>query len=429
MNAHMTDAPIEQRTIAILGAGYGGLSAARKLGELFLLEPRLQEHYRIVLVDRHPYQLYTPTLYEIATTSATLAKNIELERIITFPISEAIRGLPVEFIEATAETIDLKTRTIRLQGRDPLSWEYLIIACGTETNFYGIPGLEAHSLPLKTFIDAVRIRDAVEAAFSDPVQKPIRVLVGGGGSTGVEFSAELINWTRHLEKRYKKRGVCRIILLEAGPEILASIDPNAMERARIRLEDLGVVIRTDAAIKKVEKNEVELDTGERIPFDILVWTGGVKAGKLVAELETKLDPKGRAEVEETLACIPTDPHLDVAKRVFAIGDAACFNDPKTGRPVPGVARAAIEQGVIAAFNVVADIRNHPKRQFRPRTYPYIVPVGGKWAVVKIGPLLISGLAGWIVKGLVELRYLTSVLPIRFALKTWLKGLWIFIRND
>lgn len=425
----MPEARIEKRTITILGAGYGGLSAARKLGELFLLEPRLQDNYRIVLVDRHPYQLYTPTLYEIATTSATLAKNIELERIVTFPIAEAIRGLPIEFIEATARKIDLGAKRVLLEGRAPLQWEYLIIACGAETNFYGIPGLEESSLPLKTFIDAVRIRDTVEAAFSDPLKKPIRVLVGGGGSTGVEFSAELVLWARHLENQYRKRGVCSIILLEAGPEILATIDPKAMEMARTRLEDLGVVIRTDAAIKKAKKNEVELDTGERIPFDILVWTGGVRAGKLIAELEARLDPKGRAEVEESLACIPADAHLDVARRVFVIGDAACFKDPKTGKPIPGVARAAIEQGVIAAFNVVADIRNHPKRTFRVKPYPYIVPVGGKWAVAKIGPLLISGFFGWIVKGLVELRYLTSVLPLPFALKTWLKGLWIFVRND
>lgn len=426
----MADAAIEKKTIAIVGAGFGGLAAARKLGELFLLEPRLQDSYRIVLIDRHPYQLYTPTLYEIATTSATLAKNIELEQIVTFPIAEAIRDLPIEYLETTVEKIDLKARLLRLAEREPLTWEYLIIACGAETNFYGIPGLEAHALPLKTFIDAVRIRDAVEAAFSDPVRKPIRVLVGGGGSTGVEFSAELIHWARHLEKQYKKQGLCRIILLEAGPEILPTIEPAVMERVRARLEDLGVVIRTDAAIQRVEQNEVELDTGERIPFDLLIWTGGVKAGKLVAELGgVSRDPKGRAEVEAGLTCIPTDAHLDIGQRLFVIGDAACYKDPKSGKPIPGVARAAIEQGIVAAFNVVADIRNHPKRQFRPKTYPYIIPVGGKWAVAKIGPVVIWGFAGWIVKGLVELRYLTSVLPATFALKTWLKGLWIFVRND
>jgi len=420
----------EKKTIAILGAGFGGLATARKLGELFLVEPRLHDDYRILLIDRHPYQLYTPTLYEIATTSATLAKNIELEKIVTFPISEAIRGLPIEFIEGEVEKIDLKARLLKISGAKSLEWEYLIIACGAETNFYGIPGLKERALPLKTFIDAVRVRDTIEAAFSEPVSKPIRIIIGGGGSTGVEFSAELMGWIRHLEKLYKKRGVCKVILCEAGPEILPALEPKVMEIARRRLEDLGVIIRTDAAIKRAQESEIELDTGERIQFDVLIWTGGIKAPDPISNLTgMKCDPKGRPQTESTMCCIASDEYLSLKNRIFIIGDAACHIDPKSGKPVSAVARAAIEEGLIAAFNVVADIRNYPKKEYRPATYPYILPVGGKWAVAKIGPFIISGFFGWIIKGLVELKYLISVLPIPFALKTWFKGLWIFVRND
>lgn len=419
-----------KKDIVILGAGFGGLTAAKTLGEIFLAEERLAGEYRIVLIDKHAYQLYTPTLYEIATTSATNAKNIELERIVTFPIRDAVKGIPVTFMEKEVSRIDLpKRRVIFADGGDQ-PWEHLIVACGAETHFFDIQGLEAASYPLKTLVDAVRVRDAIESAFSDPEKKPIRIVVGGAGSTGVEFSAELTLWASHLEKRYKKRGVCRITLIEAAPEILGALDRDVMELARKRIEDLGVVVRTDAPIAAVKENEVMLADGEKIPFDILVWSGGVRAGRMLAGLEgIKREARGRPEVEETLTCIQTGVELDVVKHILVIGDVSCFKDPKTQKPIAGVARAAIEEGKIAAYNVAADIRGFEKKKFTPRHYPYVIAVGGKWAVAKLGRFTVSGLAGWILKGLVELRYLASVLPLTLALKIWIKGFWIFIRND
>lgn len=419
-----------KKNILILGAGFGGLAAARALGEYFIAEDRLRRSYEVILIDQHPYQLYTPTLYEIATTSKALAKNIELERIVTFPIEKAIGGLPVTFRQARAKSLDIRKSKIIFEDDSSLNFDYLIIACGAETNFFGVPGLEENSYPLKTFIDAVRIRDAIEAAFSEPETKPIKILVGGGGSTGVELSAELAVWIKHLEKKYKKRGVCRIILLEAGPEILTVVEPRIMEIARTRLEDMGIFIRTDAPVAHIEEREAVLATGERIPFDIFVWAGGVKANRLLADSETKRDSRGRIETANTMECLATDSHLDIGDKIYVIGDAACIEDPKTGKKfVPGVARAAIEQGIIAAYNIIADINKFPKKEYKIKTYPYVIPVGGKWAIAKIGRFTIKGLPGWIVKGLVELRYLDSVLPLPFALKTWLKGLFIFLKND
>lgn len=417
------------KTIAIIGAGFGGLTAARKLGELFVLEPRLEEEYRILLIDQHSYQLYSPTLYEIATTSTDLAKNTELQRIVTLPISEAIRGLAVEFLQDKVQKIDLKNETLTMESGPVLPWHSLIIACGAETNFYGIPGMAERSLPFKTFIDAVRVRNAIEAAFSDPVSKPIRIVIGGGGFTGVELSAELAGWIKHLEKRYRKRGACKIILCESGPEILSMLEPNLMNAVRTRIEDLGIVIRTDAAIKRVKETEIELDTGEKIAFSVLIWTGGVKAPAILSQLGIKHDHKGRLETDGTMNCAFADERLAVRNRVFVIGDAACYVDPKTKRPVPGMVKTAIEQGRIAAFNAVADIRGYPKKEYRSRAYPYIIPVGGKWAAAKIGPFVFSGFLGWKVKKLEELGYLIAVLPNLFAIKTWLRGLWVFIRND
>lgn len=417
------------KTIVVLGAGFGGLAAARKLGRLFLRKPLLGDEYSIILIDRHAYQLYTPALYKIATTSTGIAKNMELKQGAAFHVSDAIKNLPVKFVESRAEKIDLAEQKIILQGGETLKWEYLIIACGTETDFYDIPGLKEYSLPLKTFADALRARDAVEAAFSSPVSKPIRIVVGGGGSTGVEFSAELACWARRLEKQHKKRGVSKIILLEDKPEILAMLQPNVMRKARTRLEDLGVIIRTDAEIKEVRENIVEIDTGERVPFDILIWAGGTKNAAIISDLAIKRGQKDRPETESTMNCVQIDGRHGARNRIFVIGDAACCIDPKTGNATPGLMRAAIEQGIIAASNVAAEIQNNPMRAFSHRTYPCIITVGGKWAVAKTGPFIISGFPGWIVKCLAELCCFTSLLPGSVALKIWLRRFWTFIRHN
>jgi len=193
---------------------------------------------------------------------------------------------------------------------------------------------------------------------------------------------------------------------------------------------------TNEIIKQAMANEVLTQGGKNIPFDILIWTGGVKASSLTQKLPLKKEKRGRIEIGSALECLPQSPDLKVTGHIYAIGDIACSYDPETGRPVPQVARAAISQGKIAAKNIIEDIKKHAglsKKTFtytyKPINYPYIIPVGGKYAVAKIGPLIISGFWGWILKGLVEFNYLISIMPFGKALKIWLKGLRVFIQND
>jgi len=136
------------------------------------------------------------------------------------------------------------------------------------------------------------------------------------------------------------------------------------------------------------------------------------------------------EVAGELECLPQTPDLKLYGKIYGLGDAVCFYDPVTGKPIPGVARAALSQAKVVAHNVFCDIqKNKNRKKYKPMEYPYVIPIGGKWAIVKIGPFVIAGFCGWILKGLVELNYLLSIMPFFKAIKLWLTGLRIFVQND
>lgn len=417
-----------KKNILILGAGFGGLTCAKWLGLYFRHYPDLFKDYRIVLVDQRDYQLYTPTLYEIATTPEEIANALELRAIVTFPLNYALWGSQAVFVQGKAVGLDFASKIVTLADGQKIDFEYLIMAPGSETNYFDIPGLKETAYPIKNLYDALRVRDAVLTLFQSG-KDSLAFLVAGAGPTGVEFSAELSRWIRHLERKIKNRCSCAITLLEATPEILPGFGPNIVKKARARLAELGVEIKTNAAIKEVGREKALLADGTPLPFDLLIWAGGTKAPEILAGLPHKLEKKGRVEVTKEMACVSTDPHLDLGGKFFAIGDAACFYDPVTSKPIAGVARAAIEQGKIVAYNILADIKKIPRREYKPMNYPYIIPVGGKWAIARIGPLTVSGFLGWIFKGLVELYYISSILPLGMALSIWFKGLKIFIQND
>ncbi|MDP3947537.1 MAG: FAD-dependent oxidoreductase [bacterium] len=439
------------RTIIILGVGFGGLRAATKIAKK-LQRLDLLDRYEVVLIDRNDYHTYTPTLYEIATTSKETADAIKLKSIVAFPVSALIAGLPIRFIKAEVELLDLKEGDVHLSNGQKLVFDCLVFALGSETNFFDIPGLKEHALDLKTFAGALKIRDALTKRPAGPHTKtfgvgaggapaspssqggPLRVVIGGGGSTGVELGAEILEWA--CETKEKKACLTTVTIIEVGPSILGGFDPRVVRAVETRLEKLGVAIETGETIESVATKEIQLKSGRRIPYDVLVWAGGVRASRTLSAMPLKREKRGRIEVGETLECLPETPDLKLHGEIYGLGDAICFYDPATKRPMPGVARAAIIQADIVAHNAIEDIkategisRKIRHKVYRPMNYPYIIPVGGKYAVAKFGPVIIKGFMGWVLKGLVEFYYLKSIMPLGKTLRTWFAGLKIFIQND
>lgn len=419
------------RTILVLGAGFGGLRAATRIAKK-LRRLDLLDRYEVVLVDRNDYHTYTPTLYEIATTAKETADAIKLKSIVAFPISELIADLPIRFVKAEVEQLDLHDGDVHLSNGPKLGFDCLVFALGSETNFFDIPGLKERALDLKTFEGALKIRNALSRQPAESA--PLRVVIGGGGSTGVELGAEILKWA--CDTRDRKICTATVVIIDESPTILGGFDPRVIQAIERRLKKLGAKILTGETIESVRPKSVRLKGGRDIPYDVLVWAGGVKASHAVTAMPLKLEKRGRIEVGETLECLPETPDLKLHGEIYGLGDAICFYDPATKRPMPGVARAALIQADIVAHNIIEDIkaaegisRTMHHKVYRPMNYPYIIPVGSKYAVVKFGPVVIKGFMGWILKGLVELYYLKSIMPLGQALRTWLTGLKIFIQND
>lgn len=411
---------MSKKSIVILGAGFGGMRTALSLGRM-LRRKKLTDRYEIILVDRNRYHTYTPTLYEIATTDPETANYCDLKGIVTFSIEKSIAGLPIRFLQADIAKIDVVHGDIH-HSEGMLRFDYLVLALGSETNYFGIPGAREYSLSLKSFLDAVKLRDKI-AELRD-VREP-RIVIAGGGSTGVELASEI----------KEARPDIAVTIVEMSPTILPGFREGVLHRVLTRLRKLGVALLNGEKILRVEPREVFFQSGTSIPFDLLVWTGGTRMPNLISAIPLKAEARGRLEVAYDMACLPSAPDQRLFGSIYAIGDITCvYNEHQ--KPVPGVAHAAILQADVAAKNIVAQIleaegvaRTISRSYYEPEEYPYIIPVGGKHAVASIGPLVVGGYAGWILKGLVELRYLISIMPFWMALKIWIKGFFIFIRND
>ncbi len=425
-----------QKKIVILGAGFGGLRTALILAK-YLKSANLEKKFRLILVDRNDYHTYTPMLYEIATTDKATADYAGLKSVAVFPIEDALRDLPVVFLKDEVEALDIAEKRcvfLRLNGR--LDFDYLVLALGSETNYFNIPGLKEKSLSFKSLIDALRIRDHIWNAASVRERKELRVVVGGAGPAGVELAAEIMCLACQMEKT---GALCNIksSVIEGGQSILPGFPPKIVEAAAKRLKNLNIELITGNVIESVEDGAVILKNKRAVPFDVLIWTGGTKAPAITTASRDslKIDPRGRIEVMKELACLPTNPSLNVLKNVYAIGDIICFYD-ENNRPIPAVAKAAIKQADIVAANIIASVgaeafgRTEVKPGvYRPKAHSYIIPLGGKYAIAKAGPFVVKGIPAWVAKGLVELGYLCAVLPKSQALKIWLKGIKIFAQND
>jgi NADH dehydrogenase len=420
-----------KKNIVILGAGFGGLRASTDIaGEIQRLG--LRKKYEVVLIDRHPYHTYTPTLYEAATTSKETANYCDLKQIVTFRVEEAVRGQPITFINENVSRLDLIEGDIHFDSQK-LKFDYLVLALGSETNYFNIPGLRENALPFKTFMDAIVLRDKIIELY---LSKPeIHIVIGGAGSTGVEFAGELQEWLCELGEELKNACKANTSIIGAPPVVLPGFLPKISELAEKRLRHLGVNILTSEKVASAAKEKILLESGKEISYDIFIWTGGVKASALMGTLPLKSDA-GKVIPSGEMECLPQTEDLNLYGKIYGLGDAVCVYDKKTGKPVPLVAHAAIEQAKVVAKNIIVDIKKENGLAAKSRhasfiyqEYPYVIPIGGKYAIAKIGSRVISGWPAWVFKIFIELYYLLSILPIWKALKIWLKGIKIYIQND
>ncbi|MBI3442828.1 MAG: NAD(P)/FAD-dependent oxidoreductase [Candidatus Sungbacteria bacterium] len=405
-----------KKTILIAGAGFGGMTAALKL------ERRLRNNpaWRIVLIDKNPYQLYTPALYEIAAIPNEDARQSRLRSIVAIPIAEILKGKKITFIQGVLTNIDRLHQCVHI-GAHELAYAFLILALGSETNYFDIPGLREHALPLKRFEDAVRVRNGIERMLAG--HRLCTVVAGGAGASGVELVAELANFICHVTGKTVSETTCpvRLVLIEMSDHILPGFEPWLVRRARARLERIGIEIRAKNCITSVSKTEIMLKDAPPIRYDMLIWTGGVVGNPLYENLGLPLTDKKSCTVNE---------FLQVDDRILAIGDAAGFVDARSNKPLPWNVPIAESEARMVARNILREISGKPKSPFCPSSrYPYVLAVGRKYAIADLVFIRFWGFAGWCAKLLVELRYLLFILPFPRAIRIWLKGIRVYTSND
>ncbi|MBI3671396.1 NAD(P)/FAD-dependent oxidoreductase [Candidatus Azambacteria bacterium] len=434
-----------KKNIAILGAGFAGVKCALDLEKLAKKDKDLSSQFNIFLIDKKNYHLYTPALYEVATTAKADASGPVLKRIVTTPIEEIIKNRNIKFLQAEVENLNFEKRSISFKDGEALDFEYLVLALGAEPAFFGIAGLKENSLTPKSLEDGIKIRNRVRERFLEKKESDsiLKVIVGGSGPNGVEFASELVGYIKELNKIHNKKIKAEIKLIDGAPHILPGFEHNVVKKASKRLEKLGVKTLGGFVISKVDEKNAYL---KQLPpsnapqenftpeektenYDVLIWSGGVQASNILDSVNVQKEKRGRAEVNHFLKCTSPDKHLDISEKIFAVGDNSCFYDPLSQKPVPGTAKIAIEQAEIAAINIYNAIKLKPKVLYTVRPLPFSIPIGGKYAITKWGPFLFAGFFGWVLKQLVELYYLYSITDRASVVFGWWRGIKIFSKND
>jgi NADH dehydrogenase len=371
--------------IVVLGGGFGGIEAMR------ILERKLggRRDVELLLVSDTNYLLFTPLLPQVASSL------VEPRHIIQ-PIRDIRGRRRFRFRRDTVEGIDFAARRVRL-AEGTVEYDRLIVALGGITPTFGIPGVSTHALNYKALEDAVVLRDHLidlaEHADHEPDpavrRRLLTVCVVGGGYTGVELVAELQDFFEtYLVPQY--RGIdgvdYRLLLLEAGREILRGVHPILAERARVSLRREGIDVRTGARVTRVLAGAVEIEGGETVPVGLTVWAAGVGGHPVLAGLPVERDRAGRIVVDPQLR-VPG--HLEV----YGIGDAVTVQDhPRASIPI---IPAALAHAQLAADNIVAELAGRPLRSIEFAPQGMLVSLGEKDAVVELMGLRFSGYFAWL----------------------------------
>ena len=395
--------------VVVLGAGFGGLTFCQTFKH-----PSAQ----ITVVDRQNHHLFQPLLYQVATADLSAPE-------IAQPIRSILRDHPNVTVQLRDVTgFDLARREVRL-GETVLPYDYLVLALGSVTGYFGHPEWETCAPGLKSLDDALRIRRQILLAFEraenggSPAERErlMTITVVGGGPTGVELAGAFAELTRHALKRDFRKidpRQARVILLEAGPRLLRQFSEKLSAKAVAQLAALGVEVRTNVRVETIGKDFLQLAGGARIESANIIWTAGVTANPLTQKLGVELDRAGRVKVNPDLS-LPAHPE------VFAVGDLALVLDER-GQPVPGISPAAMQMARYVARVIETELDGKENPPARP-AFKYwdkgtMATIGRSAAVAQIGRLEFSGWPAWMAWLLVHLIFLIGFRNKAAVLLQW-----------
>lgn len=388
--------------VIIVGAGFGGIRAALELEKKNI--PNLQ----ITLINDKPHFEYTPALYKIVTGKSPLE--------VCIPLREIFGGKNIDLIEDTITEVNLDQKQLKDISGSRYSYDYLVLALGSETEYFNISGLKEFSFGFKSIAQALRLKNHLHDLFkesqildTDKEEDVLRLhpIVVGGGASGVEIAAELAIYTRQLAKKHLiDPSIVTIDLIEASSRLVPFLPNSVSAKIQNRLQQLGVNIFLNRTVVKEEIESVYLKDME-MKTKTVIWAAGVKPNHLYSQIKgLSLDEKGRVEVDEFLqACLRQDYDGQARGQsdVFVIGDAAATK-------YAGMAQTAIYDGRFVANVISKKIAGLMPQSYQPKKPFYAMPLGSEWTAVIMGPLAIYGKVGWWLRRLADLRFFLSILP-------------------
>lgn len=382
--------------VVIVGAGFGGLAAAKSLG---------RRKIGVTLIDKRNHHLFQPLLYQVATAALSPAD-------IAAPIRTILKDYPTVHVRMDEVTgVDPAARLVRTANGADIPFSALVLATGARHSYFGNDHWAAHAPGIKTLDDAVRVRRDILLSMEraetmrqqDPAWRsvPITFAVVGGGPTGVEMAGAIAELARHaaaMDFRFISPTCVKVVLIEGGERLLAAFPPRLSAAAKASLEQLGVEVRLLARVSRIDGDGIEVN-GEHMAAAATIWAAGVEASPAARWLAVKADRSGR---------VPVGPTLDVAglADVFAIGDTAAVKDAGE-QIVPGIAAAAKQQGLYVAAAIAARRAGRRVRPFRYRHYGSLATIGRRHAVADLGWAQLRGFAAWLLWSTAHLYFLVG----------------------
>jgi NADH dehydrogenase len=400
---------LEKPRVVILGAGFGGLTAAKALAG----------NAQVTLVDRHNFQTFLPLLYQVAT--AGLAADH-----VAYPIRGALRKTDIAFRMGTPISVDHRNNEVKLDSSEVLKFDHLIVALGSATTDFGVKGVNEHALGMKSVAEAVNIRAEVMRRFEDLCrfedETRLSISIIGGGPTGVEMAgamAELVRGPLTLDQKHSATHI-DIYLIEAGPRLLPSFAPSLSERTQADLEKLGVKVLVNTAVREVGPRKIMLKNGENVPSEVTIWAAGVRGEPAATKLSLPVTST-RIEIEPWLQ-VKNYPH------VWAIGDIAGAKDA-SGRYLPMVAPVALQQGKWVAQQILRVTSGKEPLKFLYKDKGSMATIGRHKAVVQVRKIKLVGATAWFAWLSLHLFYLLGGRNKVLTLADWMWNYLTFDRGN
>lgn len=377
------------KQLVILGAGYGGLLTCLQLEK----KTKHLNDVQIILIDRNHYHQYIHLSYEIVT-------NVKEVSDLTIPISRLIEKRKIKFLQATVREIDLANKIVKTDKGD-MPYHRLVVALGSEPNYYKIKGAKENSLSLSSVETAVQIRDELRKTIEQ--DRDARIVVGGGGFTGVELAGEIADELK-----------CCVTIVEASNTLLPSWrNPALSSKVTQILTQMGTEFVLGKSIVEVKPNLIVLNDGSQIDCSFFAWTGGVQGSQVTGDSGLRIGKGNRVVINEFCQAVGFPS-------VYVVGDCALVVDPEAGEVLPQCIEIALQQAEVVAENLYADVTHGGRATYAPKFSGLILSVGGRYALGKIFGVHVEGWLAKALKRLMHLHYVYKIGGAKEVLKEFLR---------